>query len=265
MPDYDVADFQGLPPSRRFPDWIIGSGLWREYGDGRRDTIRRLLTALILSRLSANWGSTPLKCPRLFISHRQVDAARAHQVATVARAAGFQVWIDVEDPSLVGLAMSGATLTDDDVSLLTAAIIETALLNSTHVIALITTNTPGSKWVPYEYGRAKDSSMYSLQAACWIEAGVLKKDLGEYLLLGVTTKTDAEIKDWLDDELKSWNQQFGSCTGGADAEDAQTPPPARPSDADPDLDTIVQEMMAGLERPMVVRGPLRLKQPLHPP
>ena len=93
--------------------------------------------------------------------------------------------------------------------------------------------------------------MYSLQAACWIEAGVLKKDLGEYLLLGVTTKTDAEIKDWLDDDTESWNQQFGSCTGGADAEDAQTPPPARPSDADPDLDTIVQEMMAGLERPMI--------------
>jgi hypothetical protein len=136
------------------------------------------------------------------------------------------------------------------------------------VIALITTNTPGSKWVPYEYGRAKDSSMYSLQAACWIEAGVLKKDLGEYLLLSVTTETDAEIKDWLDDELKSWNQQFGSCTGRADAEDAQTQPPAGRSDAADDLDdldTIVQEMMAGLERPMVVRGPLRLKQPLHPP
>jgi len=259
MPDYDYADFQGRPPSRRFPEWIVGSGLWREYGDGDGEAIRRLLSVLVVARMSANWGVAPLRCPRLFISHRQIDDKRARQVAAIARTAGFQVWLDVEDPNVAGLAMSGAALTPDDVSLLTAAFIETALLNSTHVIALITINTPGSKWVPYEYGRVKDSSMYSLQAACWIQSGVTQKDLGEYLLLGVRTETDQQIEAWLDEELKSWNRQFGTCPDGASADEASQPPPARPTEQD--LDQIAREMMAGSQRPIVVRRPLRLQPP----
>jgi len=262
MPDYDYAEFQGRPPAQRFPDWILGYGFWREYGNGVGETIRRLLNVLVLTRGSVNWGVEPLRCPRLFISHRQIDDARARQVAALARAAGFQVWLDVEDPNLAALAKPGTTLTPDDVSLLTAAFIETALVNSTHVIALITTNTPGSRWIPYEYGRAKDSSMHSLQAACWIESGVARKDLGEYLLLGVTTETDQEIKAWLDAELKSWNRHFGSCPAGAAAEKAPEAPPARPSKKD--IERIGQKMMEGLERPIVVRGRLRLKVPAEP-
>jgi hypothetical protein len=255
MPDYDYSEFRNRPLSQRFPEWAIGWHLWREYGDGGPETIRPLLDALVLSRLSANWGTSPLACPRLFISHRQRDDRRARDIAVIARAAGFQVWLDVEDPLLTAMTGTPSAST----ALLTAAIIETALLNSTHVIAVMTTNTAGSKWVPYEYGRAKDSSMYSLQAACWIDSRVPQKDLGEYLLLGVTTRTDPEIERWLGNELTWWNWQFGTCPRGA-AENDRHPRAARQPPAD--VDAIAQTIMSGLERPIIVRGPLRLKPPV---
>ena len=257
MPDYDYAEFQGRPPSQRFPQWIIGSGPWREYGDGDGETIRRLLSALVLARSSVNWGVPPLRCPRLFVSHRQIDDARARQVAAIARTAGFQVWLDAEDADLAALAKSGDTRTPEEVSELTAAFIETALLNSTHVIALITTNTPGSKWVPYEYGRVKDPFMHSPQAACWIESGVTKKDLGEYLLLGVRTETDQQIQAWLDQELRRWIREFGTCPNGASVDEAPEPPPARPPEQD--VDQLTRDAMADSEGPIVIMRPLRLQ------
>jgi hypothetical protein len=141
-----------------------------------------------------------------------------------------------------------------------ARIIEMALLNSTHVIALITTNTAGSKWVPYEYGRAKDSSMYSLKAGCWIASNVPRVDIGDYLRLGVMTSDDPGITQWLTSELTAWNRQFGTCGSGPTKEDAIHPPAARPAEAD--LDAIEKAIMNGLSRPIVVRGPLQLKKPL---
>lgn len=261
MPDYDYAEFQGRPPAQRFPNWIIGSGLWREYGNGDGEAIRRLLDVLVVARLSANWGTAPLRCPRLFISHRQIDDARARQVAAIARTAGFQVWLDAEDANLTGLAKSSALRTPDEIAQLTADYIETALLNSTHVIALITKNTPGSKWVPYEYGRVKHPSMYSPQAACWIESGVATKDLGEYLLLGVRTETDQQIEAWLDAELKSWNREFGTCPNGASADETPEPPPPRPSE--PDLEKLARDMITS-NRDFRVNHALRLELKAKP-
>jgi hypothetical protein len=84
--------------------------------------------------------------------------------------------------------------------------IETALRNCTHVIAVITPNTRGSMWVPYEYGRARDSSPDSVQAACWIDRDVT--GLPEYLELGVKATSDDEIRLWLRQELAAWVRRF---------------------------------------------------------
>jgi hypothetical protein len=70
----------------------------------------------------------------------------------------------------------------------------------------MTSNTQGSTWVPYEYGRVKDSSPYSRRAACWIDSNAGK--LPEYLELGVRTRTDDEIRTWLQGELASWNLRY---------------------------------------------------------
>ncbi len=78
-----------------------------------------------------------------------------------------------------------------------AAIIEMALLNSTHVMAVITPHTSGSQWVPYEYGRVKDPTPVALQAACWLHNGVSASTAPEYLYLGTTTRSEIDVNDWL--------------------------------------------------------------------
>ena len=70
-----------------------------------------------------------------------------------------------------------------------------ALLNSTHVLAIVTPNTKGSEWVPYEYGRVKDPLPVTLQAACWVDN--FGSQIPDYLYLGVINHTKSDIRDWL--------------------------------------------------------------------
>ncbi|HEV8482632.1 MAG TPA: hypothetical protein VGV87_03655, partial [Blastocatellia bacterium] len=75
-----------------------------------------------------------------------------------------------------------------------ASVIEMGLINSTHVLAVITQNTMGSAWVPYEYGRVKTGlGVTTPQAACWIH-NVPASPIPEYLYLGevATTKQDLQ-------------------------------------------------------------------------
>jgi hypothetical protein len=78
------------------------------------------------------------------------------------------------------------------------------LLNSTHVMAVITPNTKGSQWVPYEYGRVKDPLPVTLQAACWIDNALLPSALPEYLYLGAMTRSEADVKTWLRSERSKY-------------------------------------------------------------
>jgi hypothetical protein len=262
VPDYYGSELRSRRLPERFPEWALGSHLWREYGNQVPAKLRGLFDALILLRLSANWGTWPLQRPRLFVSHRQADEPRAREIAVLARAVGFQVWLDAEDALLATIAAWPVTLTGAELAILVAATIETALLNSTHVIAVITTKASGSKWVPYEYGRAKDSSMYSLQAGCWLDADIRDNDVGEYMGLGQTTRSDAEITAWLKAELAVWNQQFGPCPSGTETADrvhTDTTPMTEGPQLEADLDDMVHQIMTGLDRPIVVRGPLKFK------
>lgn len=174
---------------------------------------------LIALRASSSWGeeNSHLQCPRIFISHRQRDYAEALRIAKIATEEGFQFWLDILDPTLAWLTTVGPqTLSSRKYQLFIAVIIEMALLHCSHVIAVMTPHTAGSAWVPYEYGRVKDSSVHSLQAGCWVHPG-----LGglpwEYLLLGAETRRELDIRRWLARERSGGSHRYGSlnCAGVA--------------------------------------------------
>jgi hypothetical protein len=237
MSNYFWREFDG-PPVQRYPEWVEGAGLWREFITGDAFAQRRLLDALVAARATVRWGEpgTELSRPRLFVSHRKDDEDRAREVASLAQAEGFQVWLDVLDATLQSTARASTGTSAD--ALAVALIIEMALLNCTHVIALITPRTPGTYWVPYEYGRVKDSSPHSLRAGCWIHQDVTYWP--EYLELGVKTESDDDIRSWLRGEWTAWKRQFPFSLP------AQTfPPGPRPLSAD-ELEAITRVFRDGL-------------------
>lgn len=143
---------------------------------------------------------SPIKnrCPRLFISHRQIDLPYALRIAQLAQMKKFEFWLDVFDPLLnyVTYNMSPGIIR----SLLTACIIEMALINCTHVIACMTPNSRGTLWQPYEYGRITLVPRNSQRAAAWLHPHLAMKDFPKYMLLGEITYKEAEIEKWLENE-----------------------------------------------------------------
>jgi hypothetical protein len=154
----------------------------------------------------------PHRCPRLFISHRQADYIYALRMAQIANAGGFEYWVDVLDPALAYL--SGLSVNDDKLkSLLTACIIEMALINCTHVIACVTPKSRGSLWQPYEYGRITEVPGYFKKAAAWLHPNLNKVDYPEYMLLGENFTRQKKISQWLRHEYLLWASS--SCQGSA--------------------------------------------------
>jgi hypothetical protein len=107
---------------------------------------------------------------------------RGERIACLADHRGVNVWPDVHNPTLRWLNANpvGAPVR----SLLIAAIVEIALLNSTHVIALHTASSLASRWVPYVLARAKAPGVTSVQAAGWFEDPKKPLRHGDYVQLG---------------------------------------------------------------------------------
>lgn len=103
-------------------------------------------------------------------------------------------WLDVHDPTLMRV---NAFASEPLRSILIALIVEIALLNSTHVIALHATHSIASRWVPYELARAKARGLTSLQAAGWFEPGQTPKTCGDYVQLAVMTNDEQQVIDWI--------------------------------------------------------------------
>jgi hypothetical protein len=96
----------------------------------------------------------------------------------------------------------GQPPTDLQKSIFTPAIIEIGLLNGTHVIAAMTDNTKGSQWVPYEYGRVNEATLFATNAASWWDTTTLNIDeLPEYLHLAPVLKKENEIRGWLGGQM----------------------------------------------------------------
>src|SRR5262249_35355380 len=121
----------------------------------------------------------PAQC--VFISHQRADTSCGKRVACLSDHCGLDCWLDVFDPTLA--LANQLPQHDPRRSVLIAAIIEIALLSSTHVIALHTTNSLASRWVPYELGRAKARNITSLQAAGWFQKGQTVASCGDYVQL----------------------------------------------------------------------------------
>ncbi|RNJ42398.1 hypothetical protein B5V01_08130 [Mesorhizobium erdmanii] len=96
-----------------------------------------------------------------------------------------------------------------------AAVIEIALLSSSHIIAVHTLNGLQSKWIPYELGRAKSRSIVSSQSGGWFEAGRLAPgQFGSYVELCRLAKLRrSDVTAW----LAQWSSRARSLAwhGGA--------------------------------------------------
>jgi len=186
--------------------WIQGTNEWahgiRQFPFSNESDAREWIRNM--HRVRGTVHNQSDACPRVFISHRQADEAYALRVAKLAFDSAFDYWLDVIDldplrnPQVIALERRlGRPLLDFEKGILTAAIIEMALLNCTHVLAVMTANTAGSKWVPYEYGRVKKPPPLSCEASCWWDTTSLTlSDIPEYMYLGEIHSNEAQIKSW---------------------------------------------------------------------
>jgi hypothetical protein len=217
MDDYHWFDFVDAPLPARFPrrDWLVGTEEWAK-GAEQLPTLSPERAEQWLD----NIRQVPTKksdCPRVFVSHRQNDKKRALRIAWIAWEEGFDYWLDIIDlaPALDRQIAAverrhGRKMTEFQKSVLTAAIIEMALLNCTHVLAAITDNTSGSMWVPYEYGRVKEKKLICMHASCWWDTTTLKNvDPSEYLHLGEIHYKEDDIRVW----MRRHKTKYKKCEG----------------------------------------------------
>jgi hypothetical protein len=216
MSNYDAnsEDLRFRHWRERFPSWAYGYEKWVSLPDPPESNGVDWLRLLPDLRDRDRFG-TPLPCPRVFVSHRNdpADIEYAKRIAYLASQNGFYFWLDVFDPHLQ--ALPSMTLTAAQRSILTAGIIEMGLLNSSHVLAVMTPQTRGTLWMPYEYGRVKEAPPISLQAGCWTDPTLPRADFPEYIHLGHITVSEPEIALWFQTEAARWSGQFGKCSGGA--------------------------------------------------
>lgn len=78
----------------------------------------------------------------VFVSRKSQDSPLAAKVAAAIRGNGLNVWLDVADPNI---GNAGPDL---------AEYIQGVLRHSKALMAVVTTNTQGSWWVPFEIGMA---------------------------------------------------------------------------------------------------------------
>lgn len=207
--NYDWTHWGEWPWEERFPEDAFGYEQWRTaFADGSIPDQTLQLPIDDALRLTV---------PRVFVSHRQVDYEAALRVAYLANQAGFEYWLDVLDPGLQ-LVQHSPTLDEADRSIAVASLIEMALMNSTHILALMTPCVRGSMWVPYEYGRVRENVTVTTNAACWIPEEL--DPFPDYLALGSCAFDDDEVLDWLEQERSS-----GRWNGSVDSWDGDEPEP----------------------------------------
>ena len=183
---------QGL--DKRFVGDYAGVDLWEELFRNQFGTEAWAAAAhfLLASNAFESRRRPAKQQETVFISHRQKDTPLARKAAKILRARGVFAWLDVEDPTLSQL--SGPQHLHGAVTFLfTALIIEMALINSTHVLALFTNNTKGTMWVPYEYGRIKRDNVFARQAGSLYLSG---PPVPDYTLLGTQLWNMSELNNW---------------------------------------------------------------------
>ena len=169
----------------RYPARAIGSAEWAALPDLGLLTVEdRDVKALKWLRKLQSSSPPSRRCPRIFIAHLEADRLVALKMARVVSECGFHFWLDVLDPKvkrLAGLAPAIETMVT------TSAVIEMAMLNCTHVIAL-----NHSPWIDYAFGRLRTRAAYLWQMGTWPGQGAgLHHAVGD----------KAAIQDWLNAEF----------------------------------------------------------------
>ncbi len=193
--NYDWFKYEDAPWNRRYPKRARGYSEWNSLfefefgGDEWISQARTLFRSGLLLHAQRPMNKT------VFISHRRTDVAEARKAAHVLRNRRpnpVDVWLDVEDPVLTAFGNYPGRKTIVEM-LVTALVIEMALLNSSHVLAIFTDKTPGSLWVPYEYGRVKTKRLHSYEAASLRLGGPRRP---EYMLLGPELSSVNYLNHW---------------------------------------------------------------------
>lgn len=137
----------------------------------------------------------------LFVSHQSSDKEFAERAAYIATTEGFDYWLDIHDPWIA--AVSGIAIPQPYKAIVVAAIVEIALANTTHILALHTANSVASRWVPYEFGAAKRKGWPFVRvpslanAASWFSPKQYPTTHGDYLYLSPCLKSENDIRAWL--------------------------------------------------------------------
>ena len=92
--------------------------------------------------------------PCIFLSHISVDKSSATAIGTyITKHGNIDIYLDVNDSDLQNAVRRG-----DPASI--TQFIEQGLSNSTHIMCLVSADTVGSWWVPYELGFAKNAGKH---------------------------------------------------------------------------------------------------------
>jgi hypothetical protein len=216
MSQFDWRKREGPDLRLRFAEEVRGFHLWRtlierlvelptieldEETLTLEEGIRSLAYEIFDVFISGtNAESRPQECC-VFVSHRTCDASYAERVAYLATIQDFDYWLDIHDPTLK--AFTGQPLPSPVKEIVIASMVEIALLNCTHIVALHTKDSRDSKWIPYELGRAKSREIYSTQVCGWFNPNDNLTASAEYTHLAVRANDEGEINNWLSAQ-KRW-------------------------------------------------------------
>jgi hypothetical protein len=208
MPDFDWLSSLGVGLQNRFPDNAVGIRAWTNLTDNpwvRRpipvppEQCQRELERFLGAAANELRAVPPdrREC-RVFVSHRKCDVKIADRIAYLAvTKCDYGYWLDIDDPVLKYIDDPDVSISSPVKEMLIAAIIEMGLINSTHCIATITWNSEGSKWIPYEFGRAKRRQLFSVYSASWLWPAISSRVIAEYLILATVTEREEQILNWL--------------------------------------------------------------------
>lgn len=172
-----------------------------DYQEVSNRSTEELIATVLLLKLRISYRTLPANCcPRLFISHRRDDKGYALRIAKLALDNNFAFWLDVLDPDLT--SRGEGRIPEKLIPLITACIIEMALINCTHVLACMTVNSRGTLWIPYEYGRIRELPGITVNTCAWWHPDLPPADFPEYMLLGEIAQTESQISTWLETEMK---------------------------------------------------------------
>lgn len=122
----------------------------------------------------------------IFISHRQADSKSAEAIAQyILLNTDNNVYIDTMDYDL-----NNPGKQKDPKDVVTA--IDSALAFSTHLLGVISDNTRGSWWVPYEFGGTR---LQNKPTAFTLLSGV--EELPEYMQVSQLIKDVHELNHWV--------------------------------------------------------------------